>query len=173
MSGFKIKEVANIVRDSGGRIVGRTRLQKIAYLLTATGLDDNFQFAYKHYGPFSEQLASSAKIGALLGEVKEEQYQAAWGGTYSTYTLSDLQGLDELGARNRLASRSAMADSIELELAATAVFLHYDGYADPWGETAQRKPEKSTPERLAGAKALLADLASIDLPRPIPQEVLQ
>lgn len=173
MSSFKINEVANIVRDSGGKIVGRTRLQKIAYLLTATGLDDNFRFTYKHYGPFSEQLASSAKIGALLGGVNERQNQAAWGGTYSTYTLNDVRGLDESSARYQLASRSAGADSIELELAATALFLHYDGYGDPWGETAQRKSEKSTPERLANAKALLADLAMINLPCPIPPEVLQ
>lgn len=33
--------------------------------------------------------------------------------------------------------------------------------------------EKSTPERLANAKAFLADLASIDLPRPIPSEVIR
>ena len=173
MSSFKIEEVANIVRDAGGKVVGRTRLQKIAYLLMATGLDDNFRFAYKHYGPFSEHLASSAKIGALLGRLNEEQYQAAWGGTYSTYTLDDAQGLDRSSARYQLASRSAEADSIELELAATAVFLCYEGYTDPWDETAQRKPEKSTPQRLANAKSLLGDLSKIEFPSPIPALVLQ
>ena len=120
MSDFKIEEVTNIIRDAGGRIVGRTRLQKIAYLLSATGLDDSFRFAYKHYGPFSDQLASSAKIGALFGNFSERQDQTAWGGTYSTYTLDGAQGVDRQDPRHLLASISAGADSIELELAATA-----------------------------------------------------
>jgi hypothetical protein len=35
------------------------------------------------------------------------------------------------------------ADAVELELAATAAFLAYERFPDPWGETARRKPEKS------------------------------
>ena len=171
MSDFKVDEVANIIRDAGGRIVGRTRLQKIAYLLAATGLEDNFRFAYKYYGPFSEQLAHSAKVGSLLGDFSERQDQAAWGGTYSTYTLDDTRDVDTSSPRHVLASISAEADSIELELAATAVFLLYDGYSNPWEETAQRKPEKWTPERSANAKALLAELANVDVPRPLPAKL--
>ena len=171
MSDFKIDEVADIIRDAGGRVVGRTRLQKIAYLLTATGLDENFRFSYKHYGPFSEQLASSARFGTLFGNFSERQDQTAWGGTYSTYTLDNAQATDRLSPRHRLASASADADSIELELAATAVFLHYEGYDDAWEETAQRKPEKSSPQRLDNAKALLARLAAIDVPRPLPAKL--
>ena len=37
----------------------------------------------------------------------------------------------------------AQASAIELELAATAAFLAREGQADPWGETARRKPEKA------------------------------
>ena len=169
MADSKIEEVTNIIRDAGGRIVGRTKLQKVAYFLAATGLDNSFRFAYKHYGPFSDQLASSAKLGALFGNFVERQDPATWGGTYSTYTLDDAQDVDSSDPRRLLASTSAEADSIELELAATAVFLYYDGYADPWGETAQRKPAKSTPERLAKSKALLASLARVDVPRPLPR----
>jgi hypothetical protein len=172
MSGIRIEEVTNIIRDAGGRIVGRTRLQKIAYLLTATGLDDSFCFAYKHYGPFSEELASSAKIGALFGSLNERQDQTAWGGTYSTYTIDNVQELDQSNPRHSLATLAAAADSIELELAATAVFLAHDGYDDPWNETAQRKPEKATTVRLANAKALLASLSQIYVPTPIPQSLL-
>jgi hypothetical protein len=32
------QKAAEIVRDAGGRIVGRTKLQKIAYLLELSGL---------------------------------------------------------------------------------------------------------------------------------------
>lgn len=172
MSGIKIEEVTNIIRDAGGRIVGRTRLQKIAYLLAATGLDDSFRFAYKHYGPFSEELASSAKFGALFGNLDERQDQTAWGGTYSTYTIDNPQGVEQGTPRNSLAVLAAAADSIELELAATAVFLAHDGYDDPWDETAQRKPEKATAVRLANAKTLLNSLSEIDVPNPIPPALL-
>lgn len=168
MSDVKINEVVNIIRDAGGKIVGRTRLQKIAYLLSATGLDDNFRFAYKHYGPFSEQLAFSAKIGTLFEDLVERQDQTAWGATYSTYTVGDVQKAVETNPRNSLASIAVEADSIELELAATAVFLFHDGYPDPWDETAQRKPEKFTQARLANAKMLLRRLSAIDVPKPLP-----
>lgn len=169
MSDIKINEVAAIIQDAGGRIVGRTRLQKIAYLLAATGLDDSFRFSYKHYGPFSEQLASSAKFGALLGSVHERQDHASWGGTYSTYTVDDHSTNQQPNARSSLASIAVKADSIELELAATALFLCREGYANPWVETAQRKPEKATDQRLENAKKLLANLAGVKVPEPIPQ----
>lgn len=172
MSDIRMEEVTNIIRDAGGRIVGRTRLQKIAYLLTATGLDDSFRFSYKHYGPFSEELASSAKFGTLFGSLNERQDQASWGGTYSTYTVDTEEEPDQGNPRRSLAKLAADTDSIELELAATAVFLAHDGYEDPWSETAQRKPEKATPVRLANAKALLVRLSTIDVPTPIPQTLL-
>ncbi|MFV1441241.1 MULTISPECIES: hypothetical protein [unclassified Phaeobacter] len=169
MSELKIQEVTNIIRDAGGKVVGRTRLQKIAYLLYATGLDDNFRFAYKHYGPFSEQLASSAEVGALLGELNERQSPTSWGGTYSTYSLDEADRRDADSPRCVLASKASEADSIVLELAATAVFLMIDGYGDPWEETAQRKPEKATQARLTAAKDLLSSMSSINVPKPIPQ----
>jgi len=172
MPDIRIEEVRNIIRDAGGRVVGRTRLQKIAYLLSATGLDDSFRFAYKHYGPFSEELASSAKFGALFGNLDERQDQTAWGGTYSIYTVTDMEGVNQGTPRSNLATLAATADSIELELAATAVFLAHDGYDDPWDETAQRKPEKATAVRLANAKTLLTNLSQVNVPNPIPPVLL-
>lgn len=172
MSDIKISEVTNIIHDAGGRIVGRTRLQKIAYLLAATGLDDSFRFSYKHYGPFSGELASSAKFGALFGNLQEDLDDTAWGGTYSTYSIAEVSNLDPTNPRHALASLAARADSIELELAATSVFLALEGYSNPWEETSQRKPEKATPTRLANAKSLLAKLAMIPVPTPIPTAVL-
>lgn len=169
MSNFLMDEVAGIVRDAGGTVVGRTRLQKIAYLLTVTGLDDNFRFSYKHYGPFSEQLASSAHMAALFDKLTERQEQAAWGGTYSTYAVDKLDDIDRSSARYRLASEAAEADSVELELAATAVFLSLEGHNDAWGETKRRKPEKSTAQRIANARRLLERLGKIDVPTPLPK----
>ena len=168
MTSFKFEEVADIIASAGGEVVGRTRLQKIAYLLTVTGLDSNFLFSYKHYGPYSEQLASVARLGAMLGTFSETQQTAAWGGTYSTYILKVPRPVDQGSDRAQVAAIAAKADAVELELAATAVYLANEGFADPWAETTRRKPEKSTQQRIAGAKSLLEKLGKVQLPNPLP-----
>ncbi|MCX2723494.1 hypothetical protein [Roseibium salinum] len=163
------KKVAAIVADAGGRVVGRTRLQKIAYLLTVTGMEDGLSFYYKHYGPYCEDLASAASLGALFGELKETESPTTWGGTYSIFEADrphDLAPASDV--RRQFASTAARSDSIVLELAATAVFLAKEGFDDPWAETARRKPEKAIGNRLADAKNLLKALSEIETPRPLP-----
>lgn len=171
MSIVRPDKVAEIVRDAGGTIVGRTRLQKIAYLLEVTGLGEGFSFAYKHYGPFSESVASSAMMGSLLGNLSETEKQATWGGTYSIYSVNDQPDASVPSERKALAGLAAEADSVALELAATAVFLSLDGYDDPWSETERRKPEKVSGGRLAKAKDLLRQLNEIEVPKPLPNIV--
>ena len=46
--------VTALVNLNGGRIVGKTRLQKTVYLLKECGIDLGFDFDYHHYGPYSE-----------------------------------------------------------------------------------------------------------------------
>lgn len=168
MSYANAVKIAEIVRDAGGRIVGRTRLQKVAYLLTVSGLESGLLFIYKHYGPFSQDLAAAAGDANLLGLLSETEQQASWGGTYSTYSVSEQPSPPQNTARQRLATEAAAADAIELELAATAVFLAKDGHGDPWGETARRKPEKAASDRIDKAKALYRRLTTIDTPIPLP-----
>ena len=64
---------AAIVRDAGGRVVGRTRFQKIAFILEVSGLGSGFPFKYKHYGPYSEELSSASRTAAILGLMTETQ----------------------------------------------------------------------------------------------------
>lgn len=163
--------VAAIVRDAGGQIIGRTRLQKTAYLLNVAGFDDGFSFAYKHYGPFSEEVANSAVMGSLLGNLNEVVKKTEWGGSYSIYTVHDKPCDDVPAGRLELARKAASADSVVLELTATAVFLSLQGYDNPWEETERRKPEKVHSGRLEKAKALLAKLKAVDVPIPLPNIV--
>lgn len=160
--------VAQVVADAGGHVVGRTRLQKLAYLLTAAGLEGAFSFAYKHYGPYSEELAQSARVAELLGLLTEEEHSAQWGGTYSTYATAREANEQMPQARRDIANLAIEADAIELELAATAVFLASEGFADPWAETARRKPEKVEGGRLKRAKALYRQFQAIQTPQPLP-----
>lgn len=170
MATVTAQKVADIVRDAGGVIVGRTRLQKVSYLLVATGLEDGLPFIYKHYGPYCEPLANSARDADLLGLVTEEEHAASWGGTYSIYRVNGGVSNQQATSRQQLAFEAANADAIVLELAATAVFLKKEeAVSDPWSETERRKPEKATPERVAEAKALLQRLDAIPVPQRLPQ----
>lgn len=161
-----VDKVADIVRDAGGTIVGRTRLQKIAYLLEVTGLGEGFGFGYRHYGPYSEELTVAVRNARLLGLLSEEEKSATWGGYYSVFSAVGASSPAPLPARAQLIAETVDADPVDLELAATAIFLALDGYADPWSETARRKPEKA--ESLVGAKALYRKLIAIKSPIRVP-----
>lgn len=152
----RAERAARIVTDAGGKVVGKTRLQKIAFLLEACGVGDGFVFQYKHYGPYSEELASAATIAVAFGMMKEEEKQATWGGSYSIFT-SGVTG-SKSAIREKIATECAAVDAVELELAATALLLAKEGMTSPWGETAYRKPEKAAGGRLDRAKAFYAKL---------------
>jgi uncharacterized protein YwgA len=73
------RRAAEIVRDAGGQIVGRTRLQKIAFFLEAAGLGTGFPFRYKHYGPYSDLLAYAAQHASALRMINEVENVTGWG----------------------------------------------------------------------------------------------
>ncbi|TAX34356.1 hypothetical protein [Rhizobium leguminosarum] len=171
MSLIDSKKVAGIIADAGGRVVGRTRLQKVAYLLTVTGMESGFSFGYKHYGPYSEDLASATRLGDLMGDLHEAEHTTTWGGSYSIFTAEPVNDAPGDINRRTFAAVAAEADAVELELAATAVFLSKEGYTDPWQETARRKPEKVENGRLERAKELLVKLSGIPAPDSLPNIV--
>ena len=162
-------KAAHILRDAGGKIVGRTRFQKVAYLLCVAGLEGQLSFSYKHYGPYSEDLATAVRDADLLSLLKKTDQQAGWGGTYSIYTTEATPNEGVPESRRQLASEAASADAVELELAATAVFLALEGYSDPWSETARRKPEKAENGRLDRAMTLYRKLSAIETPHSLPR----
>jgi len=158
-----IDAVADLIRDAGGRVVGRTKLQKIACLLELAGYGVGFDFRYKHFGPYSEQLASAAQLGPIFEKFFEEEKIASWGGRYSIYSSPVDAPVSSSSDRVLLAKSAADADSVELELAVTAAFLAHEGESDPWGRTELLKPEKSRDGRLDRAKELYRRLRSVDV----------
>jgi len=163
------EKAAAIVRDAGGQIVGRTRFQKIAFLLELAGLGEGFQFEYKHYGPYSEELAAAISSAAILGLVQVEDREASWGGWYSIYTSTDKSADIVNQQRQTLAHEATKIGAVELELAATAAYLNaFEGLQDAWTETARRKPEKASQERLARAKEAYRRLLLIETPEKLP-----
>jgi len=162
------RQVAAIVRDAGGRIVGRTKLQKIGFFLELAGVGSDFPYRYKHYGPYSEQLAAAAQHAAALGLVVEKEFAASWGGKYSIFSTNLPADPATPPSRTELVHELVNADAVELELAATAVFLKLEGFTDPWGETARRKPDKAEGGRLEQARQLYLRLCRIQAPAPLP-----
>jgi uncharacterized protein YwgA len=163
-------EAARLVQEAGGRLVGRTRLQKVAYLTQLAGYAKVFPFSYRHYGPYSEELAVGMEIARAVGLVQEEEKRAEWGGRYSIYRVTDQTPAAEDQGRARFVTEAAKIGAIELELAATAAFLYADEGIkdDPWEATAQLKPEKAAEGRLESAKRAYHVLRATDTPVPLP-----
>ena len=159
---------AAIVRDAGGQIVGRTKFQKIAFFLEMAGVGSGFLFRYKHYGPYSDQLAAAVQHAAALQLITEREAVASWGGRYSIFHAQIPSDSLSHPARAQLAQEMVSADAVELELAATAAFLAYEGFREPWAETARRKPEKAESGRLDRAKLLYQRLQRIPTPHALP-----
>lgn len=65
-----VQDIAEIVSLSGGRVFGKTRLQKTVYFLESSGLGYGFKFNYHYYGPYSEELATSVEDAHSLGTIK-------------------------------------------------------------------------------------------------------
>ena len=164
----RIGRAVAILRDAGGKVVGRTRLQKIAYLLELAGKGEGYSFRYRYYGPYSEELTDDVRLAWLNDQIDEKEKQANWGGVYSIFTLMDDPGPEDLD-RAELAKAAAEIDAVALELAATAAFLKKEeGYDDPWGETAKRKPDKATSSRIKVAKRAYKELQATNLGQKLP-----
>jgi len=163
------EKAVGVVRDAGGEVVGKTRLQKMAYLLEITGLGAGFQFEYRHYGPYSEELADAIASAQFWDMASEDERVANWGGTYSVFKVASSDKSGEINpARKRLLSLAAAANPVSLELAATAAFLAHENWKDPWQETARRKPEKAE-KYLEEAKLLYGKLRNVPTPDPLPK----
>lgn len=166
------EKVVEIIRDAGGKVVGRTRLQKIAYLLELTGQGAGFAFEYRHYGPYSEALSEAVQAACLFDLVTEEEKVAQWGGRYSVYSVSAQDDVKKNEMRARFAEAAASFSAIELELAATAAYIKdVEGRTDPWEETRRRKPEKAAEDRLIKAKRVYEELRKLEVPKPLPDIV--
>lgn len=153
--------VTALVVLNGGKIVGRTRLQKSVYLLESCGVDLGFEFDYHHYGPYSEELSIASSDAVTLGLMNIE-WKSAYGNEYAIYTASANPDRKIEERASGVLSVLAKYDAVTLELAATADFLLKNGFpSNAWEETARRKASKITPARLENSKALLRELSDL------------
>lgn len=168
MSRGTAKDVATIV-SAAGEIVGRTRLQKTMVMLELTGLGFGFPYDYHLFGPFSDELVVSTDRAVALGYIDENSRRSTWGGIYSIFKAE--KKASDNPARDQIVDIAKQADSIVLELAATAAFLASQGEKDPWHEVSIRKPEKVTRARLSQAKHLYKQFSEVVSPKALPEIV--
>ena len=161
--------VVEILAEAGGRIVGRTRLQKAVCALELTGLGYGFSFNYRHFGPYSEELKLACDYADAKGLICEERKTATWGGEYSAFVTSakPKEGGDNAKNRETLLGIVVAADPVALELAVTAAFLASKGVVAPWGEVAERKRAKATARAMSDAKDLYKKMQSVNSPKPL------
>jgi uncharacterized protein YwgA len=158
--------IVDIVALSGGRLVGRTRMQKTAYLLDAKGMKSGAAYYYYNFGPFSDEVADGISDSKFVGSLVEKiDYRKVDGSPFSIFesgkpadqveALGDLKRSEATGLLNRLAA----ANSTVLELAATIHWLIFvEKVADWRAELKRRKGAKIDGGRMDKAADLLTHL---------------
>jgi uncharacterized protein len=165
--------VASIVDLAGGRVTGRVRMQKIAYLLQRKGAAPSLSFAYHHFGPYSRELDEGIAAAKALGRIREAtERRASDGAPYSVFMgVGAAPASDDLGPVSRdeaarLVARMTAADvsSTIIELAATIDWLRsQEGVTDWRSELVRRKSVKTNGGRVEQALVLLRELG-LDAP---------
>ena len=158
--------VVNLILLNGGKLTGRTRLQKQAYLLHCCGADLNeLDFIYHYYGPYSFELADGCVNAKAEGLITMDEHHGQYGTPYTVFRATEPQqsaGIGELSPKQSKAvvDRTNQASSIALELAATAAFLQRQGVYEGrvMEELKLRKSRKATAENLKEARQLLKAL---------------
>ena len=154
-----------IALNQDRRVVGKTRLQKIMFLLDQCGLGSDSRYGYHYYGPFSADVAEAADDATLSGRLRFEESRGFYDIPYGTYEISDeniaiparLGSLPKAVVQKKLDVMSGYS-AIELELAATIQYLREQGFSDAINDVKQLKPAKATAARLQQAEELLHKL---------------
>lgn len=159
-----------IFQAGDGEIVGRIRLQKIAYLLQQKGGERDLFFTYHHYGPYSREFADALDRAVMLGEVKEDSRETGYGSTYSAFTwkkrsrkLAETVGSIPMAEAQADVEKLKKQPSVILELAATIHWLRVKEQVNDWREQLKiRKQLKATSTNIARAESVLRDLGLAD-----------
>lgn len=158
--------VLDVVALSGGRLVGRTRMQKTIYLLDVLGLGSGASYYYYNFGPFSDEIADGISDSKFSGALVEEtEYRMSDGSPFSIFKTN---GVSEQGRNvgalpadkvKAVLQRFASCNSTVLELAATIHWLAQVEKVPDWRrELIRRKGSKTQNGRMERAAELLGEL---------------
>lgn len=162
--------VTAVIAAAGEKLTGKVRLQKVFYFLEQLGLRSGFDYEYRHYGPFSAELAETTEIAKALGLIEESlEFRTSDGARYSVFRTSASPSAEAYGELDESRVRELMGifrtqSSTVLELAATIDWLQRFEQVEDWrSELSRRKALTATEERIAKAEEVLR---TIELPPP-------
>ena len=123
--------LVGVLRESG-KLSGRIRVQKIAYLLQQKGAAElgSIEFAYHHYGPFADEIANVLSGAVRTGIITEkaesfddewQRYEYSLGPAESRY--ASILSQKTAGLIKDVVEASKDLHWRVLELAATVLFL--------------------------------------------------
>ncbi len=144
-------------------IIGKKRLQKMAYLATNLGAQANVRFYLHDFGPFSADIASAAEMLSLFGEVSETQTQIGTAKRFVTVYRIDAGTPIPERLPSAIADNIAQLDrysTVELEIASTILFFYNNTHN--WHNsilaTQTLKPTKSVPRIIQRATEALSEV---------------
>ena len=143
-------QLAKLIESAGGSIRTRKRIQKIVFLLQASGCDLDLDYRLHHYGPYSSELA--AILDEMVSQsILDENMQPNAVGRQYDYSLSSI-AQDSLASFESTARGSKMKEEFmsfaevvkslvtqddlwTLELGSTIAYFHQRGKS--WDEAVE------------------------------------
>jgi uncharacterized protein YwgA len=119
-----------VIAANGGKIVGKTRLQKTVYLLQKLCNAEAYSFEYHYYGPYSAELANDIDTASCMGVVKTSERHGYYSMPYVVYETEERKAAPVFGDTALVKKRLRELESVNaivLELAATWIFLKDEG----------------------------------------------
>lgn len=161
MSVEKFRWLAGVIAaHPGGKVEGRTRLQKTMMLLQQKGLPTDYLYSIYFYGPYSDGVSSDVVLLESLGLVEESPEEIGYPTPRYTIIAQDGAELGEMEEYRKDINSMAKASLDALELAATyrAFFEMYGDHDDAMKRMKHKKAKKCNDKTLADMDNLLQDL---------------
>lgn len=155
--------IGAMINACGRDDMGKTCLQKTAYILQANEVGfPEIVFDYHKYGPFSPMITFAADDAKAFGYITTESYEAhpfpytVFRPTESAPRFADCEATRKIRKVLKILRRRSM---VELELAATAIYLKRNGHEENFiEEVKKRKSFKASERNMGFAKNLLSEL---------------
>jgi len=126
---YRLSVLLSLIKEAGGTIKGRKKLQKLVYLLQVNKVQNiQYDFDFYNYGVFSHLLAHDLMSAVALKLVKENKKNDA-SFPYYEITLNNKQSipLDYLNLNQENKDLFSKTSPF-LEVLSTIVYLYKNGY---------------------------------------------
>lgn len=122
----RIERISTLLAAGGGKVIGRKKLHKLAYLCQEAGTDLGQSFVFHYYGVYSPSLADDLAIAERWNEITETYN----GQSYVIELNSKSQAEKEAYSADEFKIVRALAgeEPAILEVLSTIVYLNRHGF---------------------------------------------